>query len=51
VAEVIDRALREDEIPANVSKMRAALAELRYPDAGAFQQALIKALEKSGIQI
>jgi len=51
VAEVIDRALREDEIPANVSKMRTTLAELRYPDAGAFQQALIKALEKSGIQI
>lgn len=51
VAEVMDRALREAEIPSSISKMRVALDRLRYPDAGAFQQALIRAFENSGLQI
>ena len=44
VADVIDRALRETEVTADEKKMRLALAELRYPDAGAFRDALEKAL-------
>jgi serine/threonine-protein kinase len=51
VAEVIDRALREAEVPSDETKMRAALAKLRYPDASAFREALGKALEQSGISL
>jgi serine/threonine protein kinase len=51
VAEVIDRALREAEVPPDENKMRAALAKLRYPDAGAFRETLGKALGQSGISL
>ncbi|MDM8524748.1 protein kinase [Desulfococcaceae bacterium HSG8] len=49
VARVIDRALREAEVPADETKMRSVLSRLRYPDAGVFRDKLIKALVKSGV--
>lgn len=49
VARVIDRALREAEIPHDKVKMRNVLRELRYPDAGAFRDALIDAFREIGI--
>jgi serine/threonine protein kinase len=49
VADVIDRALREEEVPADEQKLRAALARLRYPDAGDFRDALEKAFKQEGI--
>jgi len=48
VARVIDRALREAEVPHDEIKMRTTLTELRYPDAGVFREALIKALDEIG---
>jgi len=51
VAAVIDRALRETEVAADETKMRAALADLRYPDAGAFKAALSSALQAAGITV
>jgi len=49
IAEVIDRALHEAEIPHDKVKMRNALRKLRYPDAGAFRDALISAFRETGI--
>jgi len=49
VARVLDRALREAEVPYDEHKMREALAELRYPDAKAFREALLQAFEESGL--
>ncbi len=49
VARVIDRALKEAEVPYDEYKMREALAGLRYPDAKAFREALQQALEESGL--
>lgn len=49
VAAVIDRALKEAEVPYDERKMREALSELRYPDAKAFREALAQALEESGL--
>ena len=45
VADVIDRALRETEVPVDEIQMRKALSELRYKDAGAFRDALVVALK------
>ena len=50
VADVIDRALHEAEVPAD-GNMRTALAELRYPYAGFFRDALGKALKQEGILV
>ncbi|MFC1745870.1 protein kinase [Candidatus Riflebacteria bacterium] len=50
IAAVIDRALKEIDVPPDVEKMKKALAELRYPDAGAFHQALLQALKSSGLK-
>ena len=49
VAQVIDRALLEAEVPYDEGKMREALAQLRYPDAKAFKDALQEAFELSGL--
>jgi serine/threonine protein kinase len=49
VAAVIDRAVREAEVPADETRMRSELAELRYPDAAAFADALRQALRETGI--
>ena len=43
VAGVIERALKEAAIPHNEAAMRRMLATLRYPDAGAFRDALLGA--------
>ncbi len=49
LAEVIDKALRETEIPQDRVKMREVLKTLRYPDAGAFRSALLKAFKEVGV--
>ena len=49
VARVLDRALKEAEVPYDEHKMREALAELRYPDAKAFRDALRQAFEDAGL--
>lgn len=49
IARVIDRALQEAEIPHDIQQMHAILERLRYPDAGAFQEALRKACEEAGL--
>ena len=51
VAAVIDCALGEAEVPANETEMREKLAKLRYPHAGAFREALGKALRASGTKV
>lgn len=48
IAQVIDRALKEAEVPYDEVKMRDALAELRYADAAVFQKALLDAFESAG---
>ena len=49
VAEVLDRALYETEVPTDEANMRKILADLRFPDAGEFRDALARALKVSGI--
>lgn len=49
VAKVIDRALREQELPHDIQQMHTMLQTLRYPDAGAFQKALIQAFQEIGL--
>lgn len=49
VAGVIDRALREAEVPYDKIKMRETLARLRYPDARLFRDALVGAFEEAGL--
>ena len=51
VGNVIDRALRETEVPVDEVEMRKILAALRYPDAGCFRDALLVAYEESGISV
>jgi serine/threonine-protein kinase len=51
IANVLDRALREKDVSNDPNEMRAALAELRYPDAGAFREALRVALKKEGFPL
>lgn len=51
LAEVINRALREQEIPHDRVKMREHLKKLRYPDAGAFRNALVDAFKTLGIPL
>lgn len=48
IANVLDRALREVEIPQNISKMREILHHLRYPDAGEFRKVLVQAFKEIG---
>jgi serine/threonine protein kinase len=48
VANVIDRALREEVVPFDPTKMQEVLKALRYPDAGAFRDALYHAFQESG---
>ncbi|GAK57021.1 serine/threonine protein kinase with FHA domain [Candidatus Vecturithrix granuli] len=48
LAKVIDRALRETEIPQSLSKMREILLHLRYRDAGEFRNALVQAFKEIG---
>jgi class 3 adenylate cyclase len=48
VARVIDRALREQEIPHDIARLHTMLQTLRYPDAGAFREALIQAVQQIG---
>ncbi|HYG75066.1 MAG TPA: FHA domain-containing serine/threonine-protein kinase [Planctomycetota bacterium] len=50
VADVIDRALLETEVPVDESEMRRILTELRYRDAGVFRDALAAAFEECGIR-
>lgn len=49
VAEVLDRALLETEVPHDEAKMRKVLSKLRYPDAGGFRDALVAAFDKVGL--
>ena len=49
VADVIDRALRETEVPVDEVEMRRILADLRYKDAGDFHDAMAGAFAKSGL--
>ena len=49
VARVLDRALRETEVPMDETEMRATLGRLRYPDASAFADALREALVDDGV--
>lgn len=51
VAEVLDRALREAEVPHEEDRMRDALSDMRYPDAWAFRNAWIEACRKEGIKV
>ncbi len=51
LAEVIDRALAETEVPSEKSEMRKVLAAIRYPDAGAFLKELAGAFKKIGFTI
>jgi class 3 adenylate cyclase len=46
---VLDRALQEREIPHEASNMQERLATLRYPDAGAFREAVFTALNAIGL--
>jgi serine/threonine protein kinase len=49
LAKVLDRALQEREIPHEATNMQERLATLRYPDAGAFRDALFTALNEIGL--
>lgn len=51
LAYAIDRALREQELPHDDIKVQEILRTLRYPDAGIFRDALIKALQESKIPV
>lgn len=51
LADVFDRALQEREVPADEEKMRTILSKLRYPDAGAFRDAVLKALKEVGVHV
>ncbi len=48
VADVIDKALQEVEVPPDEIAMRNTLSHLRYPDAGALYEAFEKAFRKIG---
>ena len=49
VADVLDRALQEEELPHDIKQMHVRLKALRYPDAQAFQQALLRAFQEIGL--
>ncbi|MCZ7647479.1 MAG: serine/threonine-protein kinase [Planctomycetota bacterium] len=49
VAAVLDRALREQELPPGEAEMSRELTALRYPHAGAFLEALRAAFAASGL--
>ncbi|MCP4400088.1 MAG: protein kinase [bacterium] len=46
LAKVIDRALKEQELPHGEKEVTTLLRQLRYPDAAAFRDALLQALEQ-----
>ena len=46
LAEVIDKALKERELPHDEKEVTTLLRQLRYPDAAAFRDALIQALHQ-----
>ncbi|MCZ7648335.1 MAG: serine/threonine-protein kinase [Planctomycetota bacterium] len=48
LAQVIDRALRETEVPVDETLMRKTITQLRYPDAVFFREAIVQALRESG---
>lgn len=49
VAQVLDRALREQEVPYDVTQMHTMLETLRYHDAAVFRDALVQALKEIGV--
>ncbi len=49
VANVIDRALKEVDLPPDKHVMRDTLANVRYPNADVFRRELSKAFKKAGI--
>lgn len=49
LARVIDRALREKEIPQDDRGIQKELRILRYPDAGVFRENLLKAFQEIGV--
>ncbi len=51
LAEVIDKALGESALPQDRSNIREILTHLRYPNAAQFRQTLLKACQKSGIDV
>lgn len=51
VADVIDRALKEVELPPDKQIMRDTLAEVRYPNAEVFRKELAAAFKKAGIRV
>lgn len=51
IAAVIDKALQEVEVPLDEVEMRETLQRLRYPDAGAFREALVSAFKYSNIGV
>ncbi len=51
VADVIDRALQETEVPSDKHGMRNILGKLRFPNAEVFHKELLKAFKKSGIKL
>jgi len=49
IAQVIDQALKEQEIPHDVEQMHTMLQTLRYADAGTFRDALVQAFQEIGL--
>jgi serine/threonine protein kinase len=49
IAQVLDRALAEPEVPGDENRMRAVLAETRFADATAFRGALMTAAAQAGL--
>jgi len=50
VADVIDKALKETEVPVDETEMRRILTDLRYRDASVFHDSLAAALTQCGIK-
>ncbi|MCK4578857.1 MAG: hypothetical protein KAU50_08700 [Candidatus Marinimicrobia bacterium] len=48
---MIDRALKEKEVPSDEMKMRGMLGKLRYKNAGVFRAALEKSLREDGVKV
>ncbi len=51
LANVIDRALREEEVPHENINLQDVLGKLRYPDAGAFRNALLEVFKELGVPL
>ena len=50
LAKIIDKALKEQELPHDEKEVTTMLRQLRYPDAAAFRDALIQALEQERME-